>query len=229
MTAPQPSPSLSPSARRLVETAERLFALHGIDGVSLRQIATEAGSSNHSAVHYHFGTKEGLITAIFGYRLPQIAHERRLLSARVDPDDLRSRLKAHHLPVLALAEAPDNRYVTFVEQLQRLQPRGEYFERLPQEWRQSNAQFRTELERFLADLDEPLRTMRITESQALCLHAAVDRERSVASGDAVVPFELFVSVLFDGITGYLTTDPSPATMRHLHSVGAVVTPTLRAL
>ena len=55
----------SASALRLVLAAERLFALHGIDGVSLRQIASEAGSANNSAVHYHFGSKEGLIGAIF--------------------------------------------------------------------------------------------------------------------------------------------------------------------
>src|SRR5438105_6212398 len=93
----------STSALRLVLTAERLFALHGIDGVSLRQIATEAGSANNSAVHYHFGSKEGLIAAIFQHRLPQIIRERQLLAARCDPGDLRSRLEAHFLPVLLLA------------------------------------------------------------------------------------------------------------------------------
>ncbi|MET0908751.1 MAG: helix-turn-helix domain-containing protein, partial [Ilumatobacteraceae bacterium] len=60
----------SASARRIVEVAERLFALHGIDGVSLRQIAAAAGTANNSAVNYHFGSKDGLITAIFQYRLP---------------------------------------------------------------------------------------------------------------------------------------------------------------
>lgn len=109
----------SASGLRIVVAAERLFALHGIDGVSLRQISAEAGSSNNSAVHYHFGSKEGLIAAIFHHRLPQLISERRLLTARCDPDDLRSRFEAQFLPVLNLAEASDNHYVSFVEQVQR--------------------------------------------------------------------------------------------------------------
>ena len=109
----------SASALRLVLAAERLFARHGIDGVSLRQIAAEAGSGNNSAVHYHFGSKHGLIAAIFRHRLPQIISERRLLAARCDPDDLRSRFEAHFLPVLTMADATDNHYVSFVEQIQR--------------------------------------------------------------------------------------------------------------
>ena len=74
--------------------AERLFAAHGIDGVSLRQIAVEGGSANNSAVHYYFKSKHGLIAAIFRHRLPQLVSERRLLVARCDPTDLRSRLEA---------------------------------------------------------------------------------------------------------------------------------------
>jgi hypothetical protein len=41
---------------------------------------------------------------------------------RADPDDLRSRIEAHLLPLLERAEAPDNHYVSFVEQLQRSAP-----------------------------------------------------------------------------------------------------------
>src|SRR3954471_12119449 len=97
----------SASALRIVLAGERLFALHGIDGVSLRTIALAAGSSNNSAVHYYFGSKGGLIGAIFEHRLPQLLSERRLLTIRCDPADVRSRFEAHYLPVLALAEAPD--------------------------------------------------------------------------------------------------------------------------
>ena len=75
----------SASALRIVIAAERLFAMNGIEGVSLRQISTEAGSANNSAVHYHFGSKAGLIAAIFRYRLPQLIKERRLLAARAIP------------------------------------------------------------------------------------------------------------------------------------------------
>ena len=107
------------TALQLLLAAERLFAQHGIDGVSLRQVAAEAGSSNNSAVRYHFGTKQDLLAAIFTYRLDELMRRRAQLAERADPADLRARVEAHLLPLVELAEAPDSHYVGFVEQLQR--------------------------------------------------------------------------------------------------------------
>jgi AcrR family transcriptional regulator len=203
------------SARRLVVTAERLFAQRGIEGVSLRQIAAEAGSANNSAVRYHFGSKGGLITAIFEHRLPQIIAERRLLVSRCDRDDLRSRLEAQMLPVLAMAEATDNSYVSFVEQLQRHRHTVEDLHELPTTGQESSDEFRTDLHHLLVVLPEPLRTLRIDQAQRAFLHAAADRERAVAAGAAPVSFGLFVDCLLDAITGLLTAAPSDRTIQHL--------------
>ena len=60
---------------------------------------------------------------------------------------------------------------------------------------------------------------RINEGQALCLHAAADRERAVASGADVVPFELFANSLFDGMAGFLAAPASAATVRRLRGAG----------
>ncbi|HYP83330.1 TetR/AcrR family transcriptional regulator [Variovorax sp.] len=57
-------PAAPDSADVLLATAQRLFAEKGIDGVSMREIAREAGQRNNSALHYHFGSKEALIQAI---------------------------------------------------------------------------------------------------------------------------------------------------------------------
>ena len=220
----------SPSALRLVLAAERLFATHGIDGVSLRQIAADAGSGNNSAVHYHFGNKHGLIAAIFRHRLPQLISERRLLAARCDPDDLRSRFEAHFLPVLALAEADDNHYVSFVEQIQRMDLASIIgLLDLPPESVRSNEEFRHDMDRLLADLEEPLRQLRINEAQSLCMHAAADRQRAVSTGAPVVPFDLFASSLFDGIAGFLMAPASPDTVRRLRRAGEVDARRLRLL
>jgi AcrR family transcriptional regulator len=222
--------SPSASALRLVVAAERLFAQHGIDGVSLRQVAADAGSSNNSAVHYHFGSKHGLIAAIFRYRLPQITSERRLLTSRCDPDDLRARFEAHFLPVLTMAEATDNRYVSFVEQIQRmdLAVAGDLLD-LPGDAVRTNDEFRRDLHRLLGHLDEPIRELRINEAQLLCLHAAADRERAVASGADVESFDLFANSLFDGMAGFLTAPASDATIRRLRSAGDVGAGRLRVL
>jgi AcrR family transcriptional regulator len=58
-------------------TAEKLFAEHGIDRVSIRQINLAAGQKNSSATQYHFGTKVGLLEALFDYRMEPI-NQRRL-------------------------------------------------------------------------------------------------------------------------------------------------------
>jgi AcrR family transcriptional regulator len=49
---------------RLVSAAEHLFAVHGIDGVSLREINRAAGARNASALQYHFGDRDGLLRAV---------------------------------------------------------------------------------------------------------------------------------------------------------------------
>jgi len=92
MSTPTQGAPVTATALQLLLTAERLFAEHGFAGVSLRQIATEAGSANNSAVVYHFGSKEGLVGAIFAYRLPQLMQRRELLKARVVPGDLHARI-----------------------------------------------------------------------------------------------------------------------------------------
>jgi AcrR family transcriptional regulator len=62
--------------------AERLFADRGF-GVSLREIGAAAGQRNHSAVQYHFGTRERLITALFEHRMVPLNRRRMELVAEL--------------------------------------------------------------------------------------------------------------------------------------------------
>jgi AcrR family transcriptional regulator len=65
----------------LLDAAEALFSEHGIQASSLRMITHQAGA-NLAAVHYHFGSKEGLVRAVFKRRLQPLQEERlRLLEA----------------------------------------------------------------------------------------------------------------------------------------------------
>lgn len=64
--------TLSSTAIKLLTTAERLYAIHGVDSVSTRQISREAGQKNHSALQYHFGNQEGIIAAILRYRMSAV-------------------------------------------------------------------------------------------------------------------------------------------------------------
>lgn len=59
----------------LLDAAEELFAEHGIDGASLRSITRRAGA-NVAAIHYYFGSKEGLVQEVFTRRLAPLSEER---------------------------------------------------------------------------------------------------------------------------------------------------------
>ncbi len=73
---------------RLIATAERLFADHGVGAVSLRAVMNEAGTSI-GAVHYHFGSKQALLRAVVGSRLDQVVSERaRIVSALRDAGEV---------------------------------------------------------------------------------------------------------------------------------------------
>ena len=70
---------LNRTKTKIIETAERLFAEKGINNVSTREIAREAGQKNHSALHYHFGDKESLLDALLDYRLIPLDIRRKIL------------------------------------------------------------------------------------------------------------------------------------------------------
>jgi AcrR family transcriptional regulator len=60
------APAIQSSVRALVlREAARLFAVRGYDAVSVREIVEAAGCGK-PALYYHFGSKEGVATAVFG-------------------------------------------------------------------------------------------------------------------------------------------------------------------
>ncbi|MCA9756911.1 MAG: TetR family transcriptional regulator [Candidatus Eisenbacteria bacterium] len=61
--------------RRILEAAEKLFAERGFAATSLRSIVAEA-QVNLAAVHYHFGSKEGLIREVLARFIRPVTEER---------------------------------------------------------------------------------------------------------------------------------------------------------
>jgi AcrR family transcriptional regulator len=53
-------------------TAERLFAMNGVEGVTLTEIQAAAGQSNSSVITYHFGSQAGLVRALLEFRYQKI-------------------------------------------------------------------------------------------------------------------------------------------------------------
>mgnify|MGYP000883795802 FL=1 len=68
----------------MINVAEELIGARGLDNVSMRDVATAAGQRNNSAVQYHFGSRDGLITQILRRRLVALDTERQRRLAEVD-------------------------------------------------------------------------------------------------------------------------------------------------
>ena len=101
------SPAPRATADRLLDVAERLFAQQGIAETSLRQLTAKA-DANVAAVSYHFGSRDGLIEAVFRRRIEPMNAERleRLdaLEGRTAKPSLRAVLEAFLLPALHLGK-----------------------------------------------------------------------------------------------------------------------------
>ena len=82
-------PAPSNTKAQLLDVAEQLFLSEGL-GVSVRDI-TDAAGQNGAAIHYHFGSRDGLIGAVIARRAGDLAARRRaaldaLRRARRTPD-----------------------------------------------------------------------------------------------------------------------------------------------
>jgi AcrR family transcriptional regulator len=84
---------------RIIETAEKLFAEHGFAATSLRAIIKEA-EVNTASIHYHFGSKEGLIEAVLTRQAAPVNAER--LAAL---DALEQKHAGGDLPLEGIVEA----------------------------------------------------------------------------------------------------------------------------
>ncbi|WP_213958971.1 MULTISPECIES: TetR/AcrR family transcriptional regulator [unclassified Variovorax] len=72
------------SARRLLETAERLFAEEGVDGVALSRIVSMSGHRNASALHYHFGSRQAIVSNVLNMRLDHINGLRNVMLDKIE-------------------------------------------------------------------------------------------------------------------------------------------------
>jgi AcrR family transcriptional regulator len=65
----------------ILDAAEALFSRHGFYGVTVRQVATEAGVDT-ALIHYYFGAKRELFDSVFARRA-EILNDARLNAVRV--------------------------------------------------------------------------------------------------------------------------------------------------
>ena len=203
---------------QLVRVGERLFAQHGLDGVSLRQIGVAAGNANNSAVQYHFGSKDQLVRAIFEYRLPRLHARRALLIEQAPPGDLRAWVECQARAMLEQSELDDSHYAGFLTVLHQY-GRSDVFDGLPEPFASNSRAYFDHLRSLLPHLADPLRGHRISRASNLVVHTAADRERAREQGAPVLPFALELESLVDGLVGFLQAPASDRTLTALESSG----------
>lgn len=72
----------------ILDAAEVLFSKANLDAVSFRDLAREAGVSL-SAIHYHFGSKEGVLTEMFARQAANLVARRNALLAALTQNETR--------------------------------------------------------------------------------------------------------------------------------------------
>jgi AcrR family transcriptional regulator len=111
---------------RLLDVAEELFSEKGVSGTSLRLLTRTAGT-NLAAVHYHFGSKDGLLDAVLERRARAMNRERLadLACLEASPDAeprVEDILRAFILPGTRMVEAlQDDRRAMLVRLRGRLE------------------------------------------------------------------------------------------------------------
>ena len=98
----------------LVESAERLFAERGIEGVSLRDVSKAAGQRNNSAAQYHFDDRQGLVAAVYEHRMRHVNERRHAYLAGLDKHDVRGLVEATVIPLLDVVAETDGWYARFL-------------------------------------------------------------------------------------------------------------------
>ena len=94
--------------RDLLDAAARTFAEDGVRNASMVEITRRAGQRNSGALHYHFGSREGVLCAVLAEHAEFLAQREGELLAQArerSDDDVASVVEAVVRPAAELAES----------------------------------------------------------------------------------------------------------------------------
>lgn len=206
--------------------AERLFAERGLDGVSLRQINQAAGCRNVAAIHYHFGSKVALITALLERRMAGINTRRLAMLSELEQSgragDLRAVVEAMVWPLAEqLNDASGgNHYIQLLAQVYG-DPRIPIAETFRGRYGQSVRRIEELFRQLLTPLPQEVVATRLALATGQMIHSLADWERRLRTphGKArAARTVFFVSILTDAIAAALTAPVSAATQAQLDQI-----------
>lgn len=201
---------------RLKEEAQRLFALRGLDGVSVQDIISAAGQRNSASLRYYFGNKLELARELVVDGAQLIDEDRQARLDRLEAEGemtVRAVLGALIFPMLDLAERTGQ--ATYIRMIANLQLNNRAFlrEALENKWnlgyQRCNAQLRDLLPHVPPSLlDHRLSLVGIYGNAAL---AAWEASRDSGESGRLWSPEYAVSSLMDTFESVLATEPSEET------------------
>ena len=145
---------------KILDAAEQLFAENGFSASSVRAI-TSAAEVNLAALHYHFGSKQALIEAVFARRIGPLNQERLQRLDTVEnrfptsPPPVEAILEAFfEPPVVRLVANPSGRGEVFVRLMGRAYSEpGDFFDEIiARHYSKSFSRFLAALQRALPRL-----------------------------------------------------------------------------
>ncbi|MGI9308608.1 MAG: TetR/AcrR family transcriptional regulator [Gammaproteobacteria bacterium] len=217
----RPSSAREQTRKQLIEAGEKLFAESGIDAVSLRQINVAAGQKNSSAAHYHFGSKDALIIAIYEYRMEHVNTRRRQHLERLRTQKKVSVRDVVECIVYPIVEEIDSSksgssYIRFLAQAMG-HPQLDLTELWKNPHGEALGQALELLRSTLPKMDAALFGQRFGLTLEQIFHSLADRERLRTSSKKSfgVDSTVFVSNLVDFIAGALAADVSDMTKQEL--------------
>lgn len=146
--------------------ARRLFALRGIDGVSVREIVEAAAQKNHGSLAYYFGTKEALVRELVADGAKLIDERRNAfldaLEAKGGPKSVRDVVEALVYPSIGLAgdsENEEDTYTRFIVHL-GMSHRELFMDALEKRWNSGYLRALEHLRRLMPEMPATAKNQR---------------------------------------------------------------------
>jgi AcrR family transcriptional regulator len=175
------------------QTARRLFAERGIDGVSVKEIVVAAGQRNGGSLHYHFRTKEALVRELVvdGAKIIDQRRNTRLnaLEQRDTSPTLREIIEILVLPSTDLASETgvEDTYLRFITILQ-LSHRQLFLDALENQWNSGYLRCLTHIRNLLQSVPSGILNQRLVFMGIYLPAVMAVREGAIATSEGTHDF-----------------------------------------
>ncbi|CAN7762354.1 Bacterial regulatory protein, tetR family [compost metagenome] len=150
---------------RIKQAAQRLFALRGVDGVTVQEIVSAAGQRNNAALHYHFGSKRDLLKELVLDGAKLIDARRQAMLDEMEQSgamSVRALIEALAYPLLELGkQTGEYTYIRMIASLQ-LTDRELLREAVGDRWNLGYRRCLNQLASLLSHLPDPVLQQRLS-------------------------------------------------------------------